>query len=93
MKAEGTLTEADILMELVDPSRPTLSPQVAQEFLALKFNDDATNRIRALLDKNNAGTITPPEKSTLGNYLRVGEFLDLMQAKARVTLHPNSSAV
>ena len=91
MKAADNLTEADILAELVDPSQPTLSPQVAQELLALKFNDEANNRIRELLRKNNAGTITPAEKSTLDNYLRVGEFLDLMQAKARVTLHQNGS--
>jgi hypothetical protein len=90
MKAPGTLTEADILTELVDPDRPTFSPQVAQELLALKFNDDATKRIREMLAKNNAGTITEAEKGTLDNYLRVGEFLDLIQAKARVTLQNGS---
>lgn len=91
MNASGILTEADILREVVDPNRPTFSPQLVQELLSLKFNDDATNRIRDLLQKNNSGTITPAEKSTLDNYLRVGEFLDLMQAKARVTLHQNGS--
>ena len=93
MKAAGTLTEADILTELIDPGRPTLSPQVARELLALKFNDDATSLIRELLQKNNAGTITPAEKLTLDNYLRVGEFLDLIQAKARVTLQQNGPTV
>jgi len=60
--------------------------------LSLRFNDDATNRIQELLQKNNAGTIAEAEKQTLDNYLRVGEFLDLMQAKARLTLHNNSLA-
>jgi hypothetical protein len=86
MSATGILTEADILSELVDASRPTFSPQVAQDLLSLKFNADATNRIRDLLLKNSSGMITPAEKATLDNYLRVGEFLDLMQAKARVRL-------
>ena len=93
MSTEATLTEADILTEVVEPNRATFSPQLAEELLSLRFNDNATNRIRDLLQKNNAGNITPAEKSTLENYLRVGEFLDLMQAKARITLHQNGSAV
>jgi hypothetical protein len=48
--------------------------------------------MRELLQKNNAGMITPEEKLTLDNYLRAGEFLDLMQAKARPTRHQNGSA-
>lgn len=86
MSTETILTEADILTEVVEPNRPMLSAELAEELLSLKFNEDATGRIRDLLQKNNAGTITPTEKSTLEKYLRVGEFLDLWQAKARLTL-------
>ena len=93
MNTEAGLTEADILTEVVEPNRPTLSPQLAEELLSLHFNDQATERIRELLQKNNAGTITTAEKSTLEKFLRVGEFLDLMQAKARLTLHQNGTAV
>ena len=93
MNIEAILTEADILTEVVEPNRPTLSPQLAEELLSLHFNDRATERIRELLQKNNAGTITAAEKSTLEKFLRVGEFLDLMQAKARLTLHQNGAAV
>ena len=39
-----------------------------------------------LLEANNRGTIAAQEKSDLDKYLRVGQFLDLMQAKARVSL-------
>lgn len=92
MSTEATLTEADILTEVVEPNRPTISPELAEELLSLRFNDGANIRIRDLLQKNNAGTIKPAEKQTLDNYLRVGEFLDLMQAKARITLTKVSSA-
>ena len=68
------------------------TPTVRQQ-VSLHFNDQATDRIRDLLLKNTGGTITPTEKATLEKYLRVGEFLDLMQAKARLALHQNSSAV
>lgn len=86
MPIEATLSEADILTEVVEPHRPGLSRELAEELLSLHFNEGATDRIRGLLQKNNAGTISGAEKQTLDNYLRVGEFIDLMQAKARVTL-------
>jgi len=83
-----TLTEADILAEVVAPDQPTLSEEFARAVLSVHFNDRATNRIRELLRKNNAGTITTVEKSDLEKYMRVGQFLDLMQAKARLSLQP-----
>lgn len=92
MTPEAVLSPADILTEVVDPDRPTLSPAVSRELLGLRFNEQATGRIRDLLQKNNAGTITPPEKLTLENYLRVGELLDLLQAKARHTLRQSDIA-
>ena len=92
MITEATISAADILTEVVEPGRPNLSPDAAREFLSLRFNDAATTRIRDLLQKNNAGTITPPEKSTLENYLRVGELLDLLQVKARLTLRQSNPA-
>jgi len=84
-----SLSEADILDELVEPGRSTLSARIAEELLSLNFSDSARETIRELLHKNNAGTITDMEKVTLENYLRVGEFLDLLQAKARVSLIEN----
>ncbi len=86
MISPSALTEADILDEVVEPSRSTFSRQVAEEFRSLRFNETATERIRELLQKKNAGTISEVEKATLDNYLRVGEFLDLLQSKARVSL-------
>lgn len=92
MSLEAVLTEADILTEVVEPNRATLSRELAEELLLLRFNDEALDRIRELLQKNNLGTITSSEKLTLDNYLRVGEFLDLMQAKARLAIHQSGSA-
>ena len=92
MSTVATLTEADILTEVVGPNQATFSPELAEELLSLRIQDDAANQIRELLQKNNAGTITPAERQTLGNYLRVGEFLDLMQAKVRLTLHQDGTA-
>ena len=85
------ITEADILNEIVEPGHNRFSRQVAEEFLSLCFNESARERIRELLQKNNAGLISETEQTTLQNYLRVGEFLDLLQAKARVSLLQDDS--
>lgn len=68
-----------------------LSPEAARSILGLRFNDDAEQRMRHLLDKNNQGTITDSERAEMEKYLRVGMFLDLIQAKARSSLEPSSN--
>jgi hypothetical protein len=90
--ALSTLTEADILSEVIAPGEPTMSQEFARAVLSVRFNEGATSRIRELLQRNNAGTITVEEKGDLQKYLRVGQFLDLMQAKARLSLPSGDTA-
>jgi hypothetical protein len=80
------VTEADILAEVVAPTKGGLSPETARSLLAMKFRREATQRIRWLLRKNNRGTITADERVLLEKYVGVGRFLDLVQAKARLSL-------
>jgi hypothetical protein len=91
MSTDAPISEVEILSEVVEPNRPTFSSAFAEELLAMRFNENAMQRMRDLIGKNNAGAISPAEKATLGNYLRVGEFLDLLQAKARLALLENGS--
>ena len=86
MANSPTLTEADILDQVVAPRTGALHPEAARSFLDFKFDRATTKRIRQLLQKNNRGTITADERLTLEKYLRVGQFLDLLHAKARLTL-------
>ena len=85
------LTEADILAEVVAPGQPTLPQEFAHAVLSVRFNDSAKEKISELLQRNNAGTITTEEKADLEKYLRVGQFLDLMQAKARQSVQARSA--
>jgi hypothetical protein len=87
-----TITEADILDEVVAPDQPGLSPDVARSILELKFSKRATRRIRQLLRRNNLGTISAQERVTLEKYLRVGQFLDIWQAKAKLSLKQSEDA-
>jgi hypothetical protein len=80
------VTEADVLDELLTSRESALSRAEARSLLKLRFSRAATERIRKLLRKNNAGTIRSEERRALDNYLRVGQFLDLLHAKAHLTL-------
>jgi hypothetical protein len=81
-----TITEADILTEVVAPAKADLTPEAARLLLRFKFNAAATKRVRQLLQKNNRGAISAEERLTLERYLRVGQFLDLLHAKAKLSL-------
>ena len=41
-----------------------------------------------LANKNRQGTLTDAERTEMEQYLGVGNFLNLMQAKARLSLAP-----
>ena len=88
--AGATTTEIDILSQVVAPEEPSLQRELARSVLKMKFNENAEIMIRELLAKNNRGEITADERLMLDKYLRVGQFIDLLQAKARLTLHQSS---
>jgi hypothetical protein len=91
--ANATLiTEADILEQVVNPAVADLKPEAARTLLKLRFNSAATKRIRQMLEKNNRGTISEAERLTLEKYLRVGQFLDLLHAKAKLSLKNNGES-
>jgi hypothetical protein len=91
MANSSAVTEADILSEVVAPDQPGIRPEFAQAILDLHFNDKANKQIRKLLDRSNKGTINETERAELDKYLRVGQFLDLMQAKARLSLEQSGT--
>lgn len=86
------MTEAEILNEVVAPDEADLSPEAARSLLALRFSPRAKRQRRRLLDRNNKGTMTPDEQDLLDRDRRVGLFLDLLQAKARLTLNKSRIA-
>lgn len=81
-----TITEAGILKKVVAPQVADLTPDVAHSLLSFKFDARTTKHIRQLLQKNNRGTISAQERIALEKYLRVGQLLDLLHAKARLSL-------
>lgn len=80
------ITATEILGEVIEPIEPSFAPDFARMVLQLRLSDPAQERIRELLRGNNAGTLDSVEKSALDNYLLVGQLVDLLQAKARVSI-------
>jgi len=85
-------TATEILDQIVEPTAPTFAPEFARMVLGLHLSDAAQDRVRDLLRCNNAGTLSASEKAELESYLLVGQFLDLLQAKARISLMNGSTA-
>jgi hypothetical protein len=79
-------SDADILARVVAGRADRWSPEAARALLTLGFDRPTTTRVRRLLHKNNRGTITADERLTLERFLRVGQLIDLLHARARRTL-------
>ena len=76
-------TDSDILQSLVFPFDENLDPQAARLLLRIRFDRSATKHINQLLRKNQRGVISAEERLVLDKYIRVGKFIDVLQAKAR----------
>ena len=92
MARSTTISDADVLEHVISPVKGSMDPDAARAILDLKFDKDATKRIRQLLQKNNRGTISADERITLEKFLRVGKFIDLLHAKARLSLKEAGAA-
>jgi hypothetical protein len=79
-------SEAAILSRVLEPEKPTLSPQTARDILALDFGPADKERMHQLSAKARAGTLTPDEQVAISNYERVGHLLNILQSKARRSL-------
>jgi hypothetical protein len=79
-------TESDILSDVIAANRGDLNPEVAKSVLKWKFTARTVRRIDQLAERNRKGTITDAEREQLQRYLRVGSLINLIQAKARLSL-------
>ncbi len=90
--AHNTITESDILEQLVTHEQAGFSPEAARAFLHLRFGPEAIRRMNELAENNRQGTLTEGERADLEKYLRVGNFINILQAKARLALGDTAAA-
>ena len=72
------------------PEQGGLSRESARAILELRFSESADARMHELLEKNSLGELSDAERAEMESYSRVGNFLALMQAKARLSLKKGS---
>lgn len=75
-----------ILSRLIRPQEQTLSEAAARAILQIEFDPRDRERMRELAAKNQEGVLTEKEQDELDNYLRIGRLVDLLCAKARLSL-------
>lgn len=81
--AHAGTSQAAIFERVVEPDQATLDAAAARAFLDFDFRQADKDRMRELLAKAKAGTLTADEETEIDNYERVGDMLSLIKSKAR----------
>jgi hypothetical protein len=79
-------TDVALLGRVLQPDKPTLSPEAARSILALEFGQTDRERMHQLALKAQEGSLKADEEVELENYRRVGNLLSMMKSKARRSL-------
>ena len=77
--------EGTILRRVFRPERGDL-PAAAQWLLQVDLAPEDRSRVAVLMDRAREGDLTAAEDAELEDYGDVGRMLELLKAKARVTL-------
>lgn len=85
-QAHVETSEVAILGRVIEPEKPTLSPEAAQAILAFDFSLKDKDRMRVLSAKAQTGTLSRREQTEMNNYERAGHVINIMQSKARKSL-------
>ena len=78
-----TVTYLDRMLE---PLSDCLTPEVARRLIQLRADPGLQARIDDLADRCTEGTLTPEEKLEYETYVRAGNLIAILQAKARKLL-------
>ncbi len=79
-------TKNGILNRLLDPVSTSLNEEAARKLIGLKADRRVRARVQALARRCNEGKLTPDERSEYESYVMAGEFIAVLQAKARMRL-------
>jgi hypothetical protein len=82
----ATQTEAEIWNRTIQPEEGGLSAEAARVLLELKLASADVERVNELSAKAREGALSDAEERQLDSYLNVGRALELLKAKARMSL-------
>ncbi|MBI3911791.1 MAG: hypothetical protein HY320_12785 [Armatimonadetes bacterium] len=80
-----------VLDRILDPIGRCLTPEVARQLVELRADPVAQARIEELADKCAEGQLTLDERAEYETYVLAGDFVAILQAKARSLLARSGS--
>src|SRR5438270_588935 len=83
---QATAPRESVLSRVIRPERDDLSAAAARSLLKLAFEPADLERMHELAVKNQQGELSREEEVELADYRQAGLLLDLLQAKARLSL-------
>ena len=86
MGASPRNDEASILSRAIDPDSGTWAPNIAHGILSLALSAPDRERMNELAAKAREGSLGPDEQLEIESYRQACRLLDLMKAKARLSL-------
>jgi hypothetical protein len=79
-------TQGQILERILDPVSSSLNEEAARKLIGLKADRKAQVRVAKLASKCTEGDLTSEERAEYETYVMAGEFVAILQAKARLRL-------
>jgi hypothetical protein len=84
--------DGGIIQRMLAAQAGKLPLEAARFFLGLSFSASDRRRIKALSRKANEGELTSAEHDELATYVLLGDFLVIMQSRARASMRKTSPA-
>lgn len=86
MSPTAVLGDIAILSDVMNHGTSDFDADAARAVLCLGFSESQRSQMIDLADKNNRGQLTVVEHEQMESYRRVGNFLALLHARARLSL-------
>lgn len=86
MNSNAVLGDVEILSDIMSCGTPDFDVGAARAVLSLGFSESQKSHMLELADRNNRGQLSPAEHDQMESYRRVGNFLALLHARARLSL-------
>ena len=81
-----TATNGHILQRILEPVSSALNDEAARKLIGVKADRKVQARVATLARKCNQGELTTVERQEYETYILAGEFVAVLQAKARLRL-------
>jgi len=86
-------TNGRFLKQLLEPVAASLNEEAARKLLRVKADAKTRARVAKLASKCNEGELTAEERAEYEAYVMAGEFIAILQAKARLRLSRQAQPV